>query len=200
MKKIYLLSLFSIVLLSTSAFGQDTCKVYSVKNPHGAAMSINKIWVLDSVNFSVESIKPTPFQLGASESFSIKVCILARDGASHSTQVRYTNTHGTSSYNVTMVAPSGGAASVQEVPVEMVLSVSPNPASSYLQVSLNTDKLKGGDVAIYNMIGEQVQRSPIEAETGTVFIDVSAIPSGRYMAVITSEGRQIAMSALVVEH
>ena len=58
----------------------------------------------------------------------------------------------------------------------------PNPVSSILNLSASQNMK---DVAIYNMIGQQVFANRINAMDGA--IDMSALPSGNYIARITTE-------------
>jgi len=58
----------------------------------------------------------------------------------------------------------------------------PNPVTSILNLSAS-QYMK--DVAVYNMIGQQVLASPINAMDGS--IDMSALPSGNYIARIATE-------------
>ena len=78
--KSFLLSLLGLAYVA-SAQAQDTCKVFGQKNPHGVAMEIRPaMTVVDTVNFSVRSMKTLPYNISATDTIFFDVCIKARDG------------------------------------------------------------------------------------------------------------------------
>lgn len=191
-----------IALIITSANAQqDTCKKISISNPHGLDMEISKVWVLDTVNFSVESVKALPFNLGATESFDIKVCVLARDGKSHSTQVRYRNTHGTSSYNVTMIAPDG-TSSVKNVENKNYnLVVASNPATTHFTIQFPQKPIKDVTIELYSMDGSLVHvKNVSEITTGEVSVNVQGLSSGTYVTVVKIKGENIITKRIAIQH
>lgn len=183
-----------------SARAQDTCKTFSIANPHGAAMSIMKIWAVDSVNFTVSTVKPLPFDIGATESFSIIVCIHARDGKPHSTSIRYTNTHGTSSYNVTMTAPSVSAVPSEgnDANVGVRVDVSPNPASTQAMIDVDASSTREIDVRLYDINGRAVWSSAHATTHARIPMDLQSIPNGTYTLVADDgNGRRHARRLIV---
>jgi hypothetical protein len=201
MKIPYCLALVALCLVMTNAYAQDTCTVYKIPNPHGAAMSVTRVWVVDTVNFSVESVYPLPVEMTATSTFDVNVCILARDGQSHSTIVRYTNTHGTSSYPVTMTAPAtSGVESSGGQSVSLRLAL-PNPAGSTVSIDPGftpTDDLR---VGIVDLSGRRVVGDLRPSfSSGRLVIDVSSITSGRYLVLLDSPGRPVAAWPIVVQH
>jgi hypothetical protein len=200
MRHFLLLLSFGLVL-TVSARAQDTCKVMTIQNPHGADMQIMKLWVVDSANFRVTSVTPLPFQLGANESFDVRVCILARDGMSHSSQVRYTNTHGTSSFNISMTAPS--SATVPSAGERGLVDawISPNPASGAVTIALNRTGARDVEVRLYALDGSRVTSVSIPELAGaSVPLDVSALPAGEYLAAIDVRGEGAVVRRVVVIH
>ena len=201
MKTLYSLALVALCLVATESVAQDTCNTYLIPNPHGAAMSINTVWVVDTVNFSVESLRPLPYEISSTGTIDIRVCILVRDGKSHSTIVRYTNTHGTSSYQVTMTAP---ATSGVDRAVERTIalhSALPNPASSTVTIDFGSSVPDQIRVEILDMSGRLVVddlRPMISG--GRLVFDVSAIANGLYLVQVTAPGRPVAVWPIIVQH
>jgi hypothetical protein len=161
------ISLFCLLsLLPLVGEAQDTCKVFSQKNPHGAEMWIYNIWIRDSVNFRVRSIQTLPWFEGVNDTLHFEVCILARDGKKHTTQVGYFTTHDTVTYLISnFQAPAPSA--VDEF--DDVRLLYPNPARDYLQ--LNGHK---GDWSVIDYLGRVV----LEGESEK--IDVRRLSEGVY--------------------
>jgi hypothetical protein len=108
MKKLILFVLLVLGVVNV-ARAQDTCKVFGQRNPHGVAMQISApMYVVDSVNFHIMSVKTLPYNINATDTIFFNVCLMATDGKTHSTQVRYNTTHGMVSYNVSLKATTAG--------------------------------------------------------------------------------------------
>lgn len=187
------------VTLPTRA--QDTCKTFTVANPHGAAMDITKIWAVDTVNFTVMTVRSLPFNIGATESFDIVVCLRVHDGKSHTTQIRYTNTHGTSSYNVTMTAPSTSSVDPETGATKglNLRLLSQNPATD--RITIGVDNVEGGElrVTMYGMNGDIARSLQFDAFSGALLeLDLRGLPAGIYTAVVTDGWLRISSVPLVV--
>jgi hypothetical protein len=187
----YLILIATAILVSTGAYAQDTCKTYAHKNSHGAAMTISRVWVLDSVNFRVESIPELPFQETASGTYDFKVCILAKDGLKHSTQVRYQTTHGPVSYNISnFQAP--GASGVSEHEVSTKVKLYPNPATR-----ATTLDGASGVWTIYNTLGQKVLTGV--ATEASQSIDLQSLPKGHYCIKCSSVLGESEIRNLVIQ-
>lgn len=198
MKHLYTIITLALLIITTGhVHAQDTCKIFSIKNPHGAAMSINRIWVVDTVNFRVEPMKATPFQLGATESFEVRICILARDGQRHSSQIRYTNTHGTTNYSFSMDAPT--TSSVEFAESAAVATIAPHPLQGY--GSIDFGRVVAGEMRlrIYSMVGELVlERMQPEFSGRQFLLDATSLIDGGYLMVATLDGRELMTRRVVV--
>lgn len=178
MKYLILIGLF--IATASTVQSQDTCKTFSQKNPHGAAMTISRVWILDSVNFRIRSIQPLPYQEAASGSFDFEVCILARDGKKYSTQVRYMTTHGAVSYPVSNFQAPGGVSAVARDQGSYVHRIYPNPA----RTSIAIEGSVGSDWVIYD-IGGVARLSGVTAASGES-LDVTALLPGSYIIKVTT--------------
>lgn len=201
MKNLYSLMLLGLCLFATVSSAQDTCRVYSIPNPHGAAMSVTRVWVVDSVNFSVESVNPLPHQMTATSTFDIRVCIRARDGQSHSTIVRYSNTHGTSSYPVTMTAP---ATSGVETGIMRNLGLPPalpNPSGTTVSIDPGYTLPHRLRTEIVDLSGQllRVDERPVIVD-GRILVDVNTLANGRYLVRVVTPGRRVGSWQIVVQH
>lgn len=202
MKRFYLFTLSIIAAIApgaVTAHAQDTCKIFTIENVHGAAMDITKIWVVDTVNFTVESMRPLPFFLGATDSFDIKVCIRARDGQRHSTIVRYSTTHGTVPYTVSMDAPGTSSVAAPSIRGRGAVVVEPNPAAgstALLVKGLTAREATVSLVGIDGAVARTIAAGSIA--DGRILLDLTGLASGLYLAVVKADGDFIAAERLVV--
>ena len=198
MKKYLLSFLFTVLLcaVGNTARAQDTCKSYNVPNPHGAAMSIYKIWVVDSTNFTVESLKPIPYDITATGTVDFRVCLLPRDGVKRTTQVRYQNTHGTSSYTVTITPPTS---SVKRTPDQAQLNAYPNPAANRVEIALGSFELNNLSVDLIDVRGNIIN-PPFDVASSKIVLNTSAMVSGAYTVVIKNSTHILGVSQLAVVH
>ena len=180
MIKIYAVFMLALLFYWEPLHAQDTCKSYSHNNPHGSPMTISRVWILDSVNFRVESIPMLPYQEAANGTYDFKVCILARDGKKYSTQVRYMTTHGAVSYPISNFQAPGGASGVSREGTSLSYSISPNPTRSNFTIL----GAAGSKWVIYDMGGVEVLSGVTAAVSESV--DVTSLASGSYFLKITS--------------
>ena len=89
-------------------------------------------------------------------------------------------------------APNATTATITEKPtsvgsIENTLSLTafPNPATNVLNVKIAGGKASQYKVAIYDMLGRTMQQQTINAQEAT--INTSALATGHYVAVVTSE-------------
>ena len=198
MKKYLRLFLFTVLLcaVSITVQAQDTCKSYNVPNPHGAAMTIYKIWVVDSTNFTVESIKPIPYDITATGTVDFRVCLLPRDGVKRTTQVRYQNTHGTSSYTVTLTPPTS---SVKRTPDQAQLSAYPNPAANRVEIALGSFEMNNLSVDLIDVRGHIIN-PPFEVASSKIVLNTSAVVTGAYTILVKNNTHIVGVSQLAVVH
>ncbi len=68
---------------------------------------------------------------------------------------------------------------------EDVITISPNPASSEIQVISNQSSVTS--IEVYNMLGEKVSTLPLTDYRSPITINIAALPSGMYFVKIKSE-------------
>jgi hypothetical protein len=90
-------------------------------------------------------------------------------------------------YYQTGIAPSCDYTTVgiNELSTSNIISISPNPASSEIQVTGNQSSVVGIDV--YNTLGEKVYTSPITDYRSPITVNIAALPTGMYFAEIKSQ-------------
>lgn len=181
-------SFFLFVFLfscSTSARSQDTCKVLGQKNPHGVAMEIRgPMTIADTINFSVESTKPLPYNILATDTIFFNVCIKAKDGKKHTTQVKYSSTHGAISYTITMQAP-GSAGVIGSNSNSPTITVSPNPAKEYVRLHMENFVGSSMQMLIVDSKGAAIATQSIPSD-GNLSINTRTYCNGIYHAIIKS--------------
>ena len=186
------------LLCIENANAQDTCKVLGQKNPHGLAMEIRgPLTVADTVNFTVESTKPLPYNIGASDTIYFHLCIQAKDGKKHTTQIRYSSTHGAISYTVTMQAPPPASVGTIASGSALRLSAFPNPANGILHFQ-TANSAAPLELQIFDAKGIFIAKQSVPSN-GSLEMNTSMLSVGRYNAVLISEkGTQAASSFIVL--
>ena len=197
-KRYYLLILFAI-LSALPVSAQDTCRVVTIPNPHGAAMTISRVFIADTVNFSVEPLRAVPFNIGASETWDARVCIKARDGQSHSTTIRYQTTHGQASFPVTMTAP--GTAGIAETAAPRKVLAFPQPTSGRVTVGLEEAVVGELRARVYDHAGGLATTlSSLSSANDEVTLDLTGLSTGAYTIVLDAAGHVIAQSSVLIVH
>ena len=173
-----------LCLASATSHSQDTCQVFSIPNPHGAAMTISRVWIQDSVNFSVEPLRSVPFDITATESWDARVCIKPRDGQTYSTIIRYQTTHGPAAFQISMVAPNTSAVHERRQFSMSEMRVSPLPTSGDLVIAPSAVSGDILTIEVYDGIG--IVRSVMEErfDGNPLRLDLSELPSGGYRIVV----------------
>ena len=176
---------------------QDTCKVAGQKNPHGVSMEIREpMTVADTVNFSVDSPKPLPYNIGATDTIFFHLCLKAKDGKKHTTQIKYSSTHGAISYTITMQAPSSAGVGSSGLKASIGISAYPNPAKEH--IIFRTDNETDFDqVQIVDERGAVLQTQVLQAG-GMTDLPTSDLANGRYHAILKSKGTVLGSKGFVV--
>ncbi|MEO6940529.1 MAG: T9SS type A sorting domain-containing protein [Candidatus Kapaibacterium sp.] len=196
MKKLILFVLLVLGVVNV-ARAQDTCKVFGQRNPHGVAMQISApMYVVDSVNFHIMSVKTLPYNINATDTIFFNVCLMATDGKTHSTQVRYNTTHGMVSYNVSLKATTAGVSKELLTCGPALSTPFPNPAGGIVKFELSGE-LHGAVLSLFSSNGSLIENLPAIG-AGTVEIPTASLPAGVYYARLTSGQRQISVQYFTV--
>jgi hypothetical protein len=199
MKHLHALTLLGILLLAGRSSAQDTCRYYWLPNPSWGPIYVYTVEVLDTVNFSVEPIKPLPHRISQNESFDVTICIRARDGRPHSTIVRYTHDHGSSAEDITMTAPIASAVEKESTMRLRLHPPMPNPAASTISIDPGYTLPENVSTEIVDLSGRIVVAGHRPAiSDGRLQIDVGAIPNGRYLLRVIAPGRSVDSWPIVV--
>lgn len=196
--KINLLAVLIFVSTASTMYAQDTCKVFGQKNPHGLAMEIKgPMTVADTLNFTVESKKSLPYNISATDTIFFNVCIKARDGKKHSTQVKYNSTHGAISYTVSLQAPSTAGVEPLQNTKGLTIFTYPNPAKDYVHVTIENSVNSVTQVQIYNDNGVSISSHTVPVD-GNVIINTVGYNTGIYHAFLKSGNSLIGSKDFVV--
>jgi hypothetical protein len=112
---------------------------------------------------------------------------------------------GTSEYRLVLVDRDGKTAysQVKAVRIGAVSSVSvyPNPAADYVNVTLSGDASVTANIRLVNLAGQVLlERNVTNAGGTTVALPVSAFPAGNYLIVVTgSEGSKQVSKVLIAK-
>lgn len=177
---------------------QDTCKVFSVPNPHDAPMTISSVFIADTVNFTVEPLRSVPFDITATEIWDARVCIKARDGQRYSTTIRYMTTHGQASFALSMVAPAtSGAPSLQ---LRAHSRVFPLPARDFVSIELPDARPGEVSALVADVLGRIVATNVqlVVSRDSFVRVDVRDLATGTFIYTFESAGRVIGRARVVV--
>lgn len=190
------LACLTVVVASQQSTAQDTCRVFSIPNPHGAAMTISRVFLSDTTHFTVEPLRAVPFDIGASETWDARVCIKARDGQTYSTTIRYQTTHGQASYAVTMTAP-GTAGAHDDRPSSRLL-VAPVPSRDRVRVSGELVGRADVTMRLYARDGALAATFQFGDWRTAAELDVAGIPNGVYTLVAFVNAVVLARTSIVI--
>ncbi|MDP4221197.1 MAG: T9SS type A sorting domain-containing protein [Bacteroidota bacterium] len=165
----------------------DTCGMFSDKIMHDGMMRVTgPMYCQDSMNFSVSSTRPMPFNCMMGDTVWAEVCLKAHDGRLHQTTVYYGTSQGTLSFDVAMqAAGTSGVQTVSDPAITMTLY--PNPTSDKLIVNLSASPLTPMKIEIADLRGT-VLSSQTVLETRELSLDISTLASGTYHVVLLSNG------------
>jgi hypothetical protein len=194
--KILSCCLLGVLFFSSAAFSQSTEKIFSVANPYGTAMHIEKLSVEDSENFKVESLKPLPFDLSETEALDFKVVLIPHDGITRTTQVRFGDSHSASSYTIKMEAPL--TSSVRSS-VPQQTAVYPNPVKDFCTINTDISLYPNVEIELFNSIGGNVI-GLVQPVGHKLSLDARNLTSGNYHLMIKSNGSIVQREDIIVKH
>jgi hypothetical protein len=137
-----------------------------------------------------------PYNIAATDTIFFNVCLMAMDGKTHSTQVRYNTTHGMVSYNVSLKAPTSGVNEEQITHGPALSAAFPNPAAGIVKFAL-TGELRGAVLEIFSSDGSLIETLPTIG-AGTVEIPTASLAAGFYFVQLTTGQHQLAVEHFTV--
>ena len=76
---------------------------------------------------------------------------------------------------------------------------SPNPASSFTEVHFDLPAaLKNTELRVYNLIGKELERIPMQAGTTDMQLDVRGFRPGIYFLYLHADGKPVTSQKLIV--
>ena len=187
-----------VMLIASAALSQSAEKIYSIANPYGTAMKVESISVDDTANFSLESLKPLPYDLEEMGTLDFKVAIIPRDGITRTTQVRYKDSHGVSAYTVTMAAPVTSAVKTNNEQYANHPAY-PNPVKDFCTINTDISLYPNVQIELFNAVGASVVGF-VQPVGHILSLDARNLASGRYHLSISSNGQVIRSEDILVKH
>jgi hypothetical protein len=180
------------------ALSQSTEKIYSIANPYGIAARVESVSVDDTANFSVESLKPLPYEVDESGTLDFKVGIIPHDGITRTTLVRIIDSRGCSSYTVTLDAPVTSAVKTNNEQYENHPAY-PNPVKDFCTINTDISLYPNVQIELFNEVGAAVV-GLVQPVGRVLSLDARNLPSGRYHLSISSNGHIIRSEDIIVKH
>ena len=198
MKMMKYCCLLGVLFFASTALSQSVEKIYSIHNPYGSAIGVESLSVDDTANFSVESLKPLPYDLDAMGTLDFRVTIIPRDGITRTTQVRYKDSHGISFYTVTMAAPVTSAVKNGDEQ-HINRPAYPNPVKDFCTINTDISLYPNVQIELFNSGGANVVGF-VQPVGHALSLDSRNLASGRYHLSITSNGLVIRSEDIFVKH
>ena len=93
---------------------------------------------------------------------------------------------------------------IDEIPIkeeyESTIKISPNPARDWVVLTLPDISLpKETDMVIYNLFGQEVMKSKVSPQNRMVYLNVSSLPAGVYLAICRDAKKRTIKGKFVVE-
>lgn len=75
----------------------------------------------------------------------------------------------------------------------------PNPSKGRLNLELSFDKVYDLEIAVYNLLGQEVNHKAINLQQGIVDLDLSVVPSGTYWIAVKADGQRVYTDRLIIQ-
>jgi hypothetical protein len=158
---------------------------FTFTNNLGVDATVKNVTVDDNTNFSIASTTPSPmpFVLHPGDNMTVVVNFNSTDNLVHHAHLLIDADHQLQSTSFDLQGLNNSAAKVSgNLPANVEINVSPNPASSFVTLSMNG--VRSADVEVYDMLGKQVT----SAKASSLWKwDASSITAGSYIVRISGE-------------
>lgn len=192
--KTFVLFVF-LCFCSISAYAGDPCQMMGQKNPHGMDIKVSSVSVADTMNFMVQTMETMPFTVKVGDTVWFHVCMMAKDGKMHSTQIKYQTDMGTFSYNISMQAPTAGVA---QVGAPQALIAYPNPVINSLSINIPSLN-ENASLEIFSVSGSRVLAHDVSSST-PIQISVGNLSNGTYLVKLISKSGTIGETRIAICH
>lgn len=85
------------------------------------------------------------------------------------------------------------------IPFDFAMSIYPNPANGIINIAFEGSSYHGGDLNIYNLLGQQVAEVTLPSGAASVGYDVSALATGIYLVHAEIESKTITQKLIVLK-
>jgi hypothetical protein len=172
------------------------CRTFLFKNPYAGEVVLKNYSIANPELFDITLTSDTEYPTYEGGRFEVKFCSKLSDGLEHSTVMTFETDSGTFEQTVTLMAPGSASVSPSRSASGVnIVSVSPNPASSHKQVSVNLESARSANVtlSIVDLLGREVRTMNTIAATGSSSLqfDAGEIPVGSYIVLMKENGELI---------
>ena len=155
-------------------------------NNIGVDATVNKVYLDDNTYFTITSTTPSPvpFVLHPGDNLTAVVTYTATDHLVHHAHLLIDADHqigATNSFDLQGFQVSGASVS-NTLPSDVAITVSPNPATSFVNVAMSG--VRNGNVEVYDMLGKSISTS---ASSTSWKWDASNAVAGSYIVRISGE-------------
>lgn len=187
---------------------KEACKEITVRNVGSLAFKITSLKLSDTKNFEMAALTlaQLPLSIKAGGTATVKVCFHPKVEGPYSEQLTFTTdlggTFATSIKNFSYLSGTGAlisAVRMQEQISAVPLEIHPNPASgNSIIVTFPKVLLRKGLLSISDVLGREVYKKDILANTPQVEIPIEKLPVGMYYVLLSSEDGVMSQKLKVV--
>ena len=93
-----------------------------------------------------------------------------------------------------------GPSNLREQLAESGYVLFPNPNSGYFHLHFTTDLREGGELRMYNMLGQQVYHQELAIGAQQLSLDASHLPAGQYIVRIRADGEVYSQGVVLMDN
>ena len=93
-----------------------------------------------------------------------------------------------------------GPSNLREQLAESGYVLFPNPNSGYFHLHFTTDLREGGELRMYNMLGQQVYHQELAIGAQQLSLDASHLPAGQYIVRIRADGEVFSQGVVLLDN
>lgn len=180
---------------NASSWAPVECRKLAIFNDDDQDYIVNRIWLSDSINFSVNPRYPLPTEFYSESSIEYDLCINPRDGKEYTTKVFYSIGSEIREAVVTLTAPSSADVSFQDRE-QRLLASSVIKLKSYITVPVAIGGSKVWMATVSSVSGIRVLSGPLD-DAGRIWVE--DLSHGVYFVQVLADGVLIGTEKLLVE-
>lgn len=172
------------------------CRKLQLYNDSDVDLVIDRIWLSDSINFSIAPRYPLPTEFYAESSMEYELCVIPRNGESYTTKLFYSVGTEVRETSVTLIAPNSASVADKAI-VSTGLYPSVIAPLSFVTIPAAVADSREWNATITSIDGSNVVRARIDNANGQCWIP--AVSSGMYFVRLLADGVFVATDKLFVK-